>query len=50
MTLVAEKTDAIWDFLKYLRITDKFGVLDSVVCNKDLIRKDYLGERPSSTI
>ncbi|KAJ6530209.1 hypothetical protein B0H19DRAFT_1192462 [Mycena capillaripes] len=45
MILVAKKTDAMWDFPKYLRIADKFGVLDLVVCDKDLIRKDYLGER-----
>ncbi|KAJ7737768.1 phosphatidylserine decarboxylase-domain-containing protein [Mycena maculata] len=51
-TPVAKKTvnpvyapkDATWDFPVYLSIADKLGVVELVVWDKDVIRKDYLGE------
>ncbi|KAJ7472559.1 phosphatidylserine decarboxylase-domain-containing protein [Mycena latifolia] len=51
-TPVAKKTvnpvytakDATWDLPIYLSIADKLGVLELVVWDKDVIRKDYLGE------
>lgn len=51
-TPVAKKTvnpvyapkDATWDFPVYLSVADKLGVLELVVWDKDVLRKDYLGE------
>ncbi|KAJ7899839.1 phosphatidylserine decarboxylase-domain-containing protein [Mycena leptocephala] len=51
-TPVAKKTvnpqytpkDATWDFPIYLSVADKLGVVELVVWDKDVIRKDYLGE------
>ncbi|KAJ7500276.1 phosphatidylserine decarboxylase-domain-containing protein [Mycena galericulata] len=51
-TPVAKKTvnpvytpkDATWDFPIYLSIADKLGVVELVVWDKDVLRKDYLGE------
>jgi phosphatidylserine decarboxylase len=36
--------DATWDFPIYLSVADKLGVVELVVWDKDVIRKDYLGE------
>ncbi|KAJ7243915.1 phosphatidylserine decarboxylase-domain-containing protein [Mycena haematopus] len=51
-TAVARKTvnpvyapkDATWDFPIYLSVADKLGVVELVVWDKDMLRKDYLGE------
>ncbi|KAJ7767304.1 phosphatidylserine decarboxylase-domain-containing protein [Mycena metata] len=51
-TPVAKKTvnpvyapkDATWDFPIYLSLADKLGVVELVVWDKDVLRKDYLGE------
>ncbi|KAF8175240.1 hypothetical protein K438DRAFT_1608780 [Mycena galopus ATCC 62051] len=51
-TPVAKKTlnpgyapkDATWDCSIYASIADKFGVVELVVWDKDMLRKDYLGE------
>ncbi|KAJ6577016.1 phosphatidylserine decarboxylase-domain-containing protein [Mycena vulgaris] len=50
-TPVAKKTltpvwakDATWDLPIYLSIADKLGVLELLVWDKDVLRKDYLGE------
>ncbi|KAF7361137.1 Phosphatidylserine decarboxylase proenzyme 2 [Mycena sanguinolenta] len=51
-TAVAKKTvnpvyapkDATWDFPIYLSVADKLGVVELVVWDKDMLRKDYLGE------
>ncbi|KAJ7198252.1 phosphatidylserine decarboxylase-domain-containing protein [Mycena pura] len=51
-TPVAKKTinpvytakDATWDFPIYLSIADKLGVVELVLWDKDMLRKDYLGE------
>lgn len=51
-TAVAKKTvnptyapkDATWDFPIYLSLADKLGVVELVVWDKDVLRKDYLGE------
>ncbi len=51
-TPVARKTlnptylekDATFDFPIYLSLADKLGVLELVVWNKDMLRKDYLDE------
>ncbi|KAJ7157527.1 phosphatidylserine decarboxylase-domain-containing protein [Mycena crocata] len=36
--------DATWDLPIYLSVADKLGVLELVVWDKDVLRKDYLGE------
>ncbi|ESK89527.1 phosphatidylserine decarboxylase [Moniliophthora roreri MCA 2997] len=36
--------DATFDFPIYLSLADKIGVLELVVWDKDVLRKDYLGE------
>ena len=51
-TPVAKKTlnptyppkDATFDFPIYLSLADKLGVVELVVWDKDVIKKDYLGE------
>ncbi|KAF8144610.1 hypothetical protein K438DRAFT_1519172, partial [Mycena galopus ATCC 62051] len=51
-TPVAKKTlnpvyaakDATWDFPIYTSVADKLGVVELVVWDKDMLRKDYLGE------
>ncbi|KAJ7070019.1 phosphatidylserine decarboxylase-domain-containing protein [Mycena amicta] len=49
-TPVAKKTvnpvykDATWDFPIYLSIADTLGAVELVLWDKDVIRKDYLGE------
>ena len=51
-TPVAKKTlnptyppkDATFDFPIYLSLADKLGVVELVVWDKDMIKKDYLGE------
>ncbi|KAJ7017088.1 phosphatidylserine decarboxylase-domain-containing protein [Mycena alexandri] len=51
-TPVAKKTvnpvyapkDATWDFPIYLSLAEKLGVVELVVWDKDVLRKDYLGE------
>ncbi|KAF8175264.1 hypothetical protein K438DRAFT_1771215 [Mycena galopus ATCC 62051] len=51
-TPVAKKTlnpgyapkDATWDCSIYASIADKLGVVELVVWDKDMLRKDYLGE------
>ncbi|KAF7299266.1 Phosphatidylserine decarboxylase proenzyme 2 [Mycena indigotica] len=49
-TSVAKKTlnpvfkDATWDFPIYLSTADTLGALELVLWDKDVIRKDYLGE------
>ncbi|KAJ7634872.1 phosphatidylserine decarboxylase-domain-containing protein [Roridomyces roridus] len=51
-TPVAKKTlnpvflpkDATWDFPIYLSVADKLGVLELVVWDKDVLRKEYIGE------
>ncbi|KAJ7111800.1 phosphatidylserine decarboxylase-domain-containing protein [Mycena epipterygia] len=51
-TPVAKKTvnpvytpkDATWDFPIYLSVADKLGVVELVVWDKDVLRKEYLGE------
>ncbi|KAF7337169.1 Phosphatidylserine decarboxylase proenzyme 2 [Mycena venus] len=51
-TPVAKKTvnpvyapkDATWDFPIFLSVADKLGVVELVVWDKDVLRKDYLGE------
>ncbi|KAF8155166.1 hypothetical protein K438DRAFT_1943056 [Mycena galopus ATCC 62051] len=51
-TPVAKKTlnpvyapkDATWDFPIYASVADKLGVVELVVWDKDMLRKDYLGE------
>ena len=36
--------DATFDFPIYLSLADKIGVVELVVWDKDLLRKEYLGE------
>jgi len=36
--------DATFDFPIYLSLTDKLGVVELVVWDKDMLKKDYLGE------
>jgi phosphatidylserine decarboxylase len=36
--------DATFDFPIYLSLADKIGVVELVVWDKDLLKKDYLGE------
>lgn len=36
--------DATFDFPIYLSLSDKLGVLEFVVWDKDMLRKEYLGE------
>ena len=51
-TPVAKKTlnptfpekDATFDFPLYLSLADRLGVVELVVWDKDMIKKDYLGE------
>ncbi|KAJ6608038.1 phosphatidylserine decarboxylase-domain-containing protein [Mycena sp. CBHHK59/15] len=51
-TPVAKKTvnpvyapkDATWDLPIFLSVADKLGVVELVVWDKDVLRKDYLGE------
>ncbi|KAJ7173707.1 phosphatidylserine decarboxylase-domain-containing protein [Mycena filopes] len=51
-TPVAKKTvnpvyaskDATWDFPIHLSLVEKLGVVELVVWDKDVLRKDYLGE------
>ena len=36
--------DATFDFPIYLSLADKLGVVELVVWDKDMLRKEYLGE------
>ena len=36
--------DATFDFPIYLSLADKLGVVELVVCDKDMLSKEYLGE------
>jgi phosphatidylserine decarboxylase len=36
--------DATFDFPIYLSLADKIGVIEIVVWDKDLLKKEYLGE------
>lgn len=36
--------DATFDFPIYLSLADKLGVVELVVWDKDMLKKDYLGE------
>jgi phosphatidylserine decarboxylase len=36
--------DLIFDFLIYLPLADKFGMVELVVWDKDMLTKEYLGE------
>ena len=36
--------DATFDFPIYLSLAEKLGVIELVIWDKDLLRKDYLGE------
>jgi phosphatidylserine decarboxylase len=36
--------DATFDFPLYLSLSEKLGVLEFVVWDKDMLRKEYLGE------
>jgi phosphatidylserine decarboxylase len=36
--------DATFDFPIYLSLADNLGVLELIVWDKDMLRKDYLGE------
>ena len=38
--------DATFDFPIYHSLADRLGVLELVVWDKDMLRKDYLGEAP----
>jgi len=39
-----EAKDATFDFLIYFSLVETFGVLELVLWDKDLLKKDYLGE------
>ena len=39
-----EAKDATFDFPIYLSLVGKLGVLELIVWDKDLVKKDYLGE------
>lgn len=36
--------DATFDFPIYMSLADKLGVVELVVWDKDMVKKDYLGE------